>query len=94
MNVISRKTLIGAYNKYADAKSKLEAWYKEVSKTEWNCPADIKQRFSSASFLKNNIVIFNIQGNKYRLVVSVAYKTKKVFIKWFGTHSKYDKKEF
>lgn len=94
MNVISKKALIEGYEEYADAKDSLEAWYHEVSKAEWNTPSNIKERYSSASFLKNNIVIFNIRGNKYRLVVKVAYKTKIVFIKWFGTHSKYDKKKF
>ena len=53
-------------------------------------PADIKAQFRSASILKNRRVVFNIKGNDYRLVVSVAYKFGAIYIKFIGTHSQYD----
>ena len=53
-------------------------------------PADIKAQFRSASILKNGRVVFNIKGNDYRLVVSVAYKFGAIYIKFIGTHSQYD----
>lgn len=53
-------------------------------------PADIKAQFRSASIPKNRLVVFNIKGNDYRLVVSVAYKFGAIYIKFIGTHAQYD----
>ncbi|MBW1759116.1 MAG: type II toxin-antitoxin system HigB family toxin [Deltaproteobacteria bacterium] len=94
MNVISRKTINEFGKKYSDAKKSLLSWYHEACTADWKTPQDIKERYSSASFLSSNLVIFNIKGNKYRLVAKIAYKTQAVFIKWIGTHSEYDKKKF
>lgn len=94
MNVISRKPLIEFGKKYADAKKPLQSWYQEVRTSKWETSQDIKNRYPSASFLANNFVIFNIKGNKYRLVTKIAYKTGVVFIKWIGTHSEYSKQKF
>ena len=94
MNVIKRKTLVEYGLIFGDAKSQLDAWYHEVEKASWSGPQEIKERYSSASFLHKNIVIFNIKGNRYRLVVKVEYQSQVVFIKWFGTHADYDKQNF
>jgi len=94
MNVIARKALIEYGKKYADAKSRLDAWYHEADKANWSGPRDIKDRYPSASFLRDDIVIFNIKGNSYRLVVKISYGSRVVLIKWFGTHAEYDKKVF
>lgn len=94
MNVIKRKTLVEYGITYGYAKSQLDVWYHDVDKAAWNGPQDIKVRYSSASFLRKNIVIFNIKGNRYRLVVKVDYLSQFVFIKWFGTHADYDKQKF
>jgi len=94
MNVISRKTIDQFSRKHADAKGPLLAWYRETIHASWAGPADIKERYPSASFLSNNIVIFNVKGNSYRLAVQVAYNTKIVMIRWIGTHSEYDKQTF
>jgi mRNA interferase HigB len=94
MNVIKRKTLVEYGIKFGDAKSQLDTWYHEVEKASWSGSQDIKERYSSASFLHKNIVIFNIKGNRYRLVVKVEYQSQVVFIKWFGTHADYDKQNF
>ena len=94
MNVIKRKTLIEYGLKFGDAKSQLDSWYHEADKASWSGPQDIKDRYSSASFLPKNIVIFNIKGTRYRLVVKVEYQSQIVFIKWFGTHADYDKQKF
>jgi len=53
-------------------------------------PADIKERFASASILKNRRVVFNIKGNQYRLIVAVAYKIGVVYVKFIGSHKEYD----
>lgn len=94
MNVISRKTIDQFTRKHADAKGPLLAWYRETIHASWDGPADIKDRYPSVSFLSNNIVIFNIKGNRYRLAVQVAYNTKIVMIRWIGTHAEYDKQSF
>lgn len=93
MRVIAKKTLKDFWQstpKYADAQSALEAWHSEASKASWMTPQDIKTKFRSASFLKNNRVVFNIAGNKYRLIVAVDYQRQVCFIKFIGTHKQYD----
>lgn len=56
----------------------------------WSQPADIKEQFRSASILKNRRVVFNIKGNDYRLIVSVAYRYQAIYVKFIGTHQEYD----
>ena len=93
MRIIARKTLKDFYeqSKYMDSKSALEAWYKEVSKLEWSNPNEVKEMYRSASIVGDEKVVFNIAGNKYRLVVYINYYAKIVFIKFIGTHKQYDK---
>ncbi len=92
MRIISKRTLreFWAVPQFSNAKSPLEAWYEEVSKANWNTPQDIKAKYRSASILKNNRVVFNIAGNKYRLIVSVDYIRQAFFVKFIGTHEQYD----
>lgn len=93
MRIIKRKTLKDFYNQpdYWDAKGSLEAWYHEARHARWETPADIKSRYASASVLKNSRVVFNIGGNKYRLVVKIDYAAGIVFIRFIGTHAEYDR---
>ena len=93
MHVIKPKTLIEFYSQpnYQDAKGPLEAWYYEARHAQWASPADVKAKYGSASILKDNRVVFNISGNKYRLVVRINYNSKTVFVRFIGTHKEYDK---
>jgi len=93
MRIIAKKTLKDFYENpdYADSKNPLEAWHKEVSKLDWNNPNEIKAMYANASIIGDEKVVFNIAGNKYRLVVKVNYFAKIVFIKFVGTHKQYDK---
>ena len=93
MRIISKKTLKDFYENsiYSDSKNALEAWYKEVLKLNWNNPNEIKEMYRSASIIGDEKVVFNIAGNKYRLIVTVNYYAKIVFIKFIGTHKQYDK---
>lgn len=91
MNVISKKTLILFYEKYPQAKTPLEVWHSDVRKAQWESPDQIKRDYASASFLRDNRVVFNIKGNNYRLIVHIDYKRKIVRVKFIGTHSEYDK---
>lgn len=72
----------------------LDAWRKEVECADWKRPQDIKNRYQQADFLANNKVIFNINGNHYRLVVVVQYQMGMVVVDWVGTHAEYSKKRF
>ncbi len=91
MNVLSKRTLIKFYEKHANAKSALEVWHSDARKAEWCSPDDIKKIYSSASFLKDNRVVFNIKGNDFRLVVHIDYPRKIIRVKFVGTHGEYDK---
>ena len=91
MNVLSKRTLVQFYEKHPSSKIALEVWHADVRKSEWESPEQIKRLYSSASFLQDNRVVFNIKGNEYRLIVHVDYKRKIVRIKFVGTHSEYDK---
>jgi mRNA interferase HigB len=73
-----------------DAEDPLKAWYTEARSAKWASPADIKTRFASASFLADNRVVFNIGGNKHRLVVHVNYGAGIVLVKFVGSHREYD----
>jgi mRNA interferase HigB len=90
MKIISVKILREFWVLFPDAEQYLKAWVVEVKKADWNQPADIKEKYRSASILKNRRVVFNIKGNDYRLVVSVAYRFGAVYIKFIGTHAQYD----
>jgi mRNA interferase HigB len=79
---------------HADVRGALDAWQLEVERSLWSGPQDVKNRYPSASILSDNKVIFNIKGNKYRVVVKAKYEKGIVFIKWVGTHAEYSKQSF
>ena len=94
MHVISKKTIKEFIRKDNKCEQQLLSWYQEACKAEWSTHQDVKDKYGNASILHNNIVVFNIKGNSYRLVVKIAFKKKTIFIKWIGTHTEYDKMEF
>ncbi|MDP3281366.1 MAG: type II toxin-antitoxin system HigB family toxin, partial [Nitrosomonas sp.] len=75
---------------YADATQPTLAWYRHALKANWTKPAEIKADFKNASILKDDRVVFNIAGNKYRLVVWINYAYNVVYICFIGTHAQYD----
>ena len=90
MRIIARKTLRAFWGQRPDAEGPLKAWYAEVKGAQWTSPAEIKAQYGSASILKNGRVVFNIGGNKYRLVVHINYAVDIVYIRFVGTHREYD----
>jgi len=94
MNVLNRQLLAAARKRHADAQPSLDAWLAEATEARWTRPLDIKRRYASASFLAENVVIFNVRGNRYRLAVKVNYPAQLVLVKWFGTHAEYNKQKF
>jgi len=91
MNVISKRTLVQFYEQHPQAKSALEVWHSDTRKSTWSCPTDIKKIYSSASFISDNRVVFNIKANDYRLIVHIDYPRKIVRVKFVGTHTEYNK---
>lgn len=91
MRVVAKKILREFWEKHTDAEEQLKTWYKEASKASWNTPADIKKEYTRASILKGGRVVFDICGNKYRLVVDINYFRKWIFIRFIGTHTDYNK---
>lgn len=91
MRVIALKTLRDFWETHPDAREPVQTWLAEVTGAQWHQPADIKAQFASASILKGRRVVFNIKGNDYRLVASVAYQFGALYVKFIGTHSQYDR---
>jgi mRNA interferase HigB len=92
MRIIAKSTLRKFWEQpgYADAQGPLESWYDEAAQADWTSPQDIKLHYRSASICGNNRVVFNIGGNKYRLVVEMQYRASIAWVKFVGTHARYD----
>jgi mRNA interferase HigB len=75
----------------ADAEMPLRAWVSIVKEADWSRPNDVKLMFRSADLLVNGRVVFNIGGNKYRLVAAVHYRGKRVYVRFVGAHKEYDR---
>lgn len=91
MRIIARKTLVDFWVRYPDAEEPLKAWFKVTGKAAWRNPQDVKKLYRNASILKDGRAVFNIAGNKYRLVVWINYAYGVVYIRFIGTHEEYDK---
>jgi mRNA interferase HigB len=90
MRVISRKKLRQFWENHPEARQSLQAWYADIKHANWKKPSDIKSVYQTASFISNNRVVFNIKGNKYRIVVVIEYLFGIVFIRYIGTHQEYN----
>lgn len=91
MRIITFRTLREFADKHADANVPLREWFSKTEKSEWHCLADIKTTFNSVDYAGNRRYVFNIKGNKYRIVAIVLFETQQVYIRFVGTHSEYDK---
>jgi mRNA interferase HigB len=91
MQIIAKRTLRQFWERHPRAEIPIKNWYQIVDKAEWRTPADVKRMFgTTVDFIGDNRLIFDIGGNKYRLVVHVAYAFRRVLIKFVGTHAEYD----
>ncbi len=91
MRVIARSTLEIFWKRHPDSEQALRSWYQEASRATWKLPPDIKAQYRNASILKGSRVVFNISGNKYRLLVEVVYPIGVIYVKFVGPHDLYDK---
>lgn len=93
MRIIAKRTLRQfweAHPRNRAAKTPLEDWYAQVSAADWGTPGDVKAHYGDASILRDGRVVFNIGGNKYRLVVRINYPYRVVYVRFVGTHAEYD----
>ena len=91
MRVIAVKTLKFYAKKKKEAKQSLFVWYHEARRAHWKNHNELKQQIGNASVIGEKRVVFNIHGNKYRLIVDIEYRLQIIFIVWLGTHDEYDK---
>ncbi|MBY5751287.1 type II toxin-antitoxin system HigB family toxin [Rhizobium leguminosarum] len=92
MQIIAKSALRAFWERHPQARTLLSVWYSTVSRAEWTGPSDIKTMFgANVDFVGDNRIIFDIGGNKYRLIVHVAYRYRRVLIKFVGTHAEYDR---
>ena len=93
MHIISTSRLKEFYEKYANAEPSLRVWKKLTQLAQWENLVEVRQTFNSADQV-GQLTVFNIKKNKYRLITYIDYKSKKVFIRNFMTHSDYDKNQW
>ncbi len=93
MRIISHKKLKDFYEQEGNssAKAPLELWYEIIEKSEWHNFADIKITFPATDFIGNQHYVFNIGGNKFRLVVVIQFTISRVYVRFVGTHTEYDR---
>lgn len=90
VHVISRKALVHFWERYPDSRGPLLRWYKIMINSEYNSFEDLRITFPSADTVKD-LIIFNIGGNKYRLIASIHFNRGKVYIRHVLTHQEYDR---
>jgi len=91
MRIIKKKTLVEFSTTHSEAKGELDVWYNLMKARNYNTPHELKKDFAAVSIINAERVVFNIGGNKFRLIVSISYRCSIVFIKFIGTHAEYDK---
>lgn len=94
MRVIALRTIksfIEGRPEHADSREPALAWYRQVLRADWASPADVKREIRSASILRDGRVVFNIAGNKYRIIVWINYPYRVVYVRFIGTHAAYDR---
>lgn len=92
MHVISHRKLKEFYESSGkeDSRIALERWYEIAQKAEWHNFSEIREDFPATDFVGNQHYVFNIKGNKYRLVVVIKFTIGRIFIRFVGTHAEYD----
>ncbi len=89
-NIISIKNLVEFYENHPNSKTSLQYWIMVTKHSVWQKASDVLQDFPNADPVKNNRMVFDIAGNKYRLIVQLSYPRQWVFIKFIGTHAEYN----
>jgi mRNA interferase HigB len=90
MRIVAKRTLREFWERCPDSEQQLKAWHAEAKHAAWQRPDDVKAKYGTASILKGSRVVFNICGNKYRLVVKINYAFQIIYVRFLGTHKQYD----
>ncbi|RPD38929.1 type II toxin-antitoxin system HigB family toxin [Chitinophaga barathri] len=90
MTVIARKALTDFSKEQPGSSDALLAWFRITCESDWSCLRDVKESFNSVDYVGNDLYVFNIRGNKYRLIARIIFRVRTVFIRWIGTHREYD----
>jgi len=91
VRVIAKRTLRDFWLKHAESEQQLKSWFREAEKASWKNVNQLKVDYPSASILKENRIVYNIKGNKYRLIVKINFEFQICWIRFIGTHAEYDK---
>lgn len=91
MRIFTEQALKAYAEANPDSMVALQEWTTIVKRSEWTCFADVKRTFNSVDNVGNQHYVFNIKGNKYRIVVVIKFTIKFVYIRFIGTHKEYDK---
>ena len=93
MRIIAFRTLREFWEKpeYADSETSLRSWYHDAKNSTWKNSNELKQQYRNASIIGDGRVVFNINGNTYRLVIAIDYEFQVIFVRFIGTHKQYDK---
>ena len=93
MRIVKEKRFIEFYKqeRYWKEESSIRSWIFEARFSQWNNAAELKAKYKNASIVSSKRVVFNIKGNKFRLVADIEYRLRIIFVVWFGTHDEYEK---
>lgn len=90
MRIIARGTLRDFWQVNGDAEQPLKSWFREAGVADWANPHEVKAQYGNASIIGDSRIVFNIAGNKYRLIVKFNYHYRIGYIRFIGTHAEYD----
>jgi len=90
LHIISKHALQEFWKVYPDAEPPLTAWFKVADQAEWQSPADVRAVYRTADFV-GRLTVFNIGGNKYRLITRIAFEARRISVRAVLTHAEYDR---
>ncbi len=91
MRILSKRTLREFWKEHIDCEEQLLSWYKDMKTAEFQSAEELSGAFANCRSIGSHRYIFNIKGNRYRLVVKISFELQTVWIRFIGTHSEYDK---
>jgi len=91
MRIVALGTLRDFWLHHPEAEVPLRSWYALASRAHWSSPAEVRAAYRTASFVAGNRIVFDIGGNRFRLVVAVHYNRRAMFVRFVGTHAEYDR---
>lgn len=90
MHIYAKATLKKYWQTHPEAREALKAWFADVSAARWRAPGDLRKMYATVSILNDNRAVFNIKGNKHRIVVRINYRRGWVYVRFIGTHAQYN----